>query len=201
MKVYKNIQYLYDSLINVEKYVEMLTSRGITSLSTYLENFTAQLLEIYYDCKFVNLNYKQLNTAGIDLINDNQDHGVQVTMEKNNADKVINSLNKSNTHQLTIFFFDHNKTTTITKHVIEKGYSLDNVAVLSLSNIFEDAECNPVKAKLYNDLCRIWVDGKSDFDIDIVKIANTEMLKKVEANRLSKKYIPEIYIPETALRK
>ena len=102
MKVYKNIQYIYDSLINVEKYVELLSSRGNTSLSTYLENFVAQLMEIYYGYKFTNLNYKQLNTAGIDLINESQTHGVQVTMEKNNANKVIDSIRKSNTPQLTI---------------------------------------------------------------------------------------------------
>ncbi len=201
MKVYKKIQYIYDSLINVEKYVEVLSSRGNTSLSTYLENFAAQLLEIFYGYKFINLNYKRLNTAGIDLINENQNHGVQVTMEKNNANKVIESINKSNVSQLTVFFFNHNKTATIRKHIIDKGCSLLNIDIISLSNIFEEAERDPVKAKRYNDLCRIWVDGKSDFDIDFVEIANVEMLKKVEANKLSKKYIPEIYIPEIALRK
>ena len=89
MKAYKNIQNIYDSLINLENYVKALSSRGPTSLSTYLENFTAQLMEVFYGYKFFNLNYHQHNVAGIDLLDESQKHGVQVTIERNNANKVM----------------------------------------------------------------------------------------------------------------
>lgn len=201
MKAYKNIQNIYDSLINLENYVKALSSRGPTSLSTYLENFTAQLMEVFYGYKFFNLNYHQHNVAGIDLLDESQKHGVQVTIERNNANKVIHSIDKSKEfHRLTVFFFDHNKTDTVVKNVKQKGHSLSNIEVISLKNIFDDAENNPTKAAKYYALCKLWIEGYSNFDIDIVEIINKEMLKKVEGNKLSKKYIPEIYTPEIGLR-
>ena len=59
MKTYEKIQDIYKMLIDLENYVIALSSRGPTSLSTYLENFAAQLMEVYYGYKFENLNYKQ----------------------------------------------------------------------------------------------------------------------------------------------
>ena len=99
MRTYKKIQDIYNALINLENYVIALSARGPTSLSTYLENFAAPLMEVFYGYKFVNLNYKKHNAAGIDLLDEMQSHGVQVTIERNSTKKVINSVKKSAVQQ------------------------------------------------------------------------------------------------------
>lgn len=204
MKQFQNIQNIYNSLINFENYINAHASRGPTILTLYLENFCAQLMGVYYGKKYHNINYLSHNTAGYDLLSESGSHGIQVTHEKNNADKAINSIRKSkNISTLTVFFFNHAKVTTIEKNITQKlnfKLAISHWEVKSLHDIFVDAETNPSKAKEYTELCKLWIDGIDDYDTDIIELFNHDANKKVSANIKSKKYIPEIYIPEIELK-
>lgn len=204
MKQFLNIQNIYNSLINFENYINAHASRGPTILTLYLENFCAQLMGVYYGKKYHNINYFNHNTAGYDLLSENGSHGIQVTNERNNADKAIKSIrNSKNISTLTIFFFNHAKVTTIEKNITQKlnfSLAISHWEVKSLHDIFVDAETNPSKARQYTELCKIWIDGIENYDIDIIELFNHDANKKVSANIKSKKYIPEIYIPEIELK-
>ena len=102
---------------------------------------------------------------------------------------------------MSVFFFDHNKTNTICKHLTDNGHWQSNLQVISLTNIFDDIEQNAEKVELYYALCQLWTTDDILPCEDLVAILNTETSKKIIANTTSKKYIPEIYIPETALKK
>ena len=102
---------------------------------------------------------------------------------------------------MSVFFFDHNKTNTICKHLTDNGHWQSNLQVISLANIFDDIEQNAEKVELYYALCQLWTTDDILPCEDLVAILNTETSKKIIANTTSKKYIPEIYIPETALKK
>lgn len=205
MKQFQKIQYIYDKLINFENYINAQASRGPTILTLYLENFSAQLMGVYYGEKYTNINYSSHNTAGYDLLSENGNHGVQVTHEKNNTNKAIESIRKShNISALTVFFFNHAKVDTIEKNIKAKldfKPSVSHWEVKSLHDIFVDAETNPLKAKEYTELCKLWIDGIEDYNVDIIDLFNNDAYKKVSANINSKKYIPEIYIPEIELKK
>ena len=73
------------ALITLETQIQATSQRGATSLSVYLENFCAKLLEIYYGYGFINLNYEKKNIKGIDLYNSEKNHAVQITSERNNS--------------------------------------------------------------------------------------------------------------------
>ena len=77
----------------------------------------------------------------------------------------------------------------------------DNVEVISLYDIFSEIEQEPQKADLYKDLCELWINGNTQNYIDLVDKFNNETEKRIERNVRSKKYIPEIYIPEINLKK
>ena len=84
------------ALLNLETQIQAMSQRGATSLSVYLENFCAKLLEIYYGYGFCNLNYEKKNVKGIDLYNTEYNHAIQITSERNNAQKVVNSTQGTN---------------------------------------------------------------------------------------------------------
>ena len=118
MKQFQKIQYIYDKLINFENFINAQASRGPTILTLYLENFSAQLMGVYYGGKYANINYSSHNTAGYDLLSENGSHGIQVTHEKNNSQKAIDSIrNSKNIFTLTVFFFNHAKVDTIEKNI------------------------------------------------------------------------------------
>jgi len=190
------------ALITLETQIQAASQRGATALSVYLENFCAKLLEIYYGYGFCNLNYEKKNVKGIDLYNTEYNHAIQITSERNNAQKVVNSTQGTSKYNIiTVFFFDHNKTNTICRHLTEKGHWQANLQVISLANIFDDIEQNAEKVELYYELCQLWITDDILTREDLVAILNTEASKKIIANTTSKKYIPEIYIPETDLKK
>ena len=121
MKTYTDVTNAKDLLLQFQTYVKTISQRGPTDLTLYSENFAAKLLEIYYGYPFINMNYSERNIAGIDLLNKENNHGIQITIQDNSADKVINSIKKAkNYNKLTIFFFNPNKVDTIVKHVREK---------------------------------------------------------------------------------
>lgn len=186
----------------LENQVQVASQRGATSLSVYLENFCAKLLGIYYGYGFINLNYEKKNIKGIDLYNSEKNHAVQITSERNNSQKVIKSIQGTSKYAIvSVFFFDHNKTNTICKHLTDNGHWQSNLQVISLANIFDDIEQSAEKVELYYALCQLWTTDDILPCEDLVAILNTETSKKIIANTTSKKYIPEIYIPETALKK
>lgn len=190
------------ALLTLETQIQAASKRGPTVLTIYLENFCCKLLEIYYGYKFFNLNYETKNIKGIDLFNVQYNHAIQITCEKNNSEKVIKSIKNIDKYNiLSVFFFDHNKTTTISKNVKEKGYNPSNLQIISLANIFDDIEQNADKIEQYYTLCKLWISGDVINQEDFVEILNKEANKKISSNITSKKYIPEIYIPEFALKK
>ena len=120
MKAYTDITNAKDLLLQFQTYVKTISQRGPTELTLYLENFSAKLLELYYGYPFINMNYSERNIAGIDLLNKENNHGIQITIQNNSADKVIKSIDKAkNYSKLTVFFFNPNKVDTIVKHVKE----------------------------------------------------------------------------------
>ena len=201
MKVITDATIAKNLLIDFQTYVKAFTKQGPTDLTVYTENFAAKLMEIYYGYPFVNMNYTSKNTAGIDLLNKEKDHGIQFTVLDNSADKVINSFKKSREYnKITVFFFTINKTDTIVKHVKEKKQWKENAEVISLVDVFSLIELDPSIAKQCKDLCELWLNGNTNYYNDIITKLNLEMNKRVEANIRSRKYIPEIYIPEIRLK-
>jgi len=200
MKTYDYCTNATELLLNLELYIRSLSQRGPTFMSVYLENFAAKIMGIFYNYEFINMNYRHKNFARIDLYNEEYNHAVQFTTERNNSEKVIKSIeNSSRFHKITVFFFNSKKTETIIKHVKEKGLWKDNVEVISLYDILSLIEQEPDKARELSDICDLWIKDLDKINLDIIEILNTEMLKLIQANKNSKKYIPEIYIPEVKL--
>jgi len=201
MKAYTDATNAKDLLLQFQTYVKTISQRGPTDLTLYLENFAAVLLQIYYDYPFINMNYSERNIAGIDLLNKENNHGIQITIQDNSADKVIKSVDKAkNYSKLTVFFFNPNKVDTIVKHVKEKGKWKDNVEVISLFDVFSLIEQDAAKAAQIKELCDLWINGNEANYVDLIDRLNVEAEKRVESNRRSKKYIPDIYIPEVSLK-
>ncbi len=201
MKAYTDTTNAKDLLLQFETYVKAISQRGPTDLTLYSENFAAKLLEIYYGYPFVNMNYVAKNIAGIDLLNKENNHGIQITIQENSSEKVIKSIGKSkNYNKLTVFFFNSNKVDTIVKHVKEKGKWEDNVEVISLFDVFSLMEQDASKAIQIKGLCDLWINGDEANYVDLIDRLNVESKKRIESNRRSKKYIPDIYIPETSLK-
>lgn len=201
MKAYTDATTAKDLLLQFQTYVKTISQRGPTDLTLYSENFAAKLLEIYYGYPFLNMNYSSRNIAGIDLLNKENNHGIQITVQDNSAEKVINSIKKAkNYSKLTVFFFNPQKVDTIVKHVKEKGEWKNNVEVISLFDVFSLIEQDAAKATQINDLCALWINGDEANYVDPIDKLNAEAEKRVESNRRSKKYIPEIYIPEVSLK-
>lgn len=122
------------ALITLETQIQATSQRGATSLSVYLENFCAKLLEIYYGYGFINLNYEKKNIKDIDLYNSEKNHAVQITSERNNSQKVVKSIRGTSKYDIvSVFFFDHNKTNTICKHLTDNGHWQSNLQVDFLS--------------------------------------------------------------------
>jgi len=201
MKAYTDATNAKDLLLQFQTYVKTISQRGPTDLTLYLENFAAVLLQIYYDYPFINMNYSERNIAGIDLLNKENNHGIQITIQDNSADKVIKSVDKAkNYSKLTVFFFNPNKVDTIVKHVKEKGKWKDNVEVISLFDVFSLIEQDAAKAAQIKELCDLWINGNEANYVDLIARLNAEAEKRIESNRRSKKYIPDIYIPEVSLK-
>ena len=201
MKAYTDATNAKDLLLQFQTYVKTISQRGPTDLTLYSENFAAKLLQIYYDYPFVNMNYAAKNIAGIDLLNKENNHGIQITVQDNSSEKVIKSIKKSKSYnKLTIFFFNSNKVDTIVKHVKEKGEWEDNVEVISLFDVFSLIEQDAAKATQIKELCDLWINGDEANYVDLIDRLNTEAEKRIESNRRSKKYIPDIYIPEISLK-
>lgn len=201
MKAYTDATKAKDLLLQFQTYVKTISQRGPTDLTFYSENFAAVLLEIYYGYSFINMNYSERNIAGIDLLNKENNHGIQITIQDNSADKVINSIeNAKNYSKLTVFFFNPNKVDTIVKHVKEKGKWKDNVEVISLFDVFSLVEQDAAKATQIKELCDLWINGNEANYVDLIDRLNVEAEKRIESNRRSKKYIPDIYIPEVSLK-
>lgn len=201
MKAYLDTTTAKDLLLQFQTYVKTISQRGPTDLTLYLENFAAKLLEIYYGYPFLNMNYSARNIAGIDLLNKENNHGIQITIQDNSADKVINSIKKAkNYSKLTVFFFNPNKVDTIVKHVKEKGEWEDNVEVISLFDVFSLIEQDASKATQIKELCDLWINGDEANYVDLINKLNAEAEKRIESNKRSKKYIPDIYIPEVSLK-
>lgn len=201
MNTYNKLQKFFSLIKQFENDIKFLSTKGPSSITVFIENFASQLLEIYFGYEFYNVNYIRHNMSGIDLLNQDQTHGIQVTIERNNSRKVNNTINKSNNiKKLTVFFFNHQKTDRIIKNLTDKGYKLDDVEIISLYHIFIDAEKNPIKLDKYYYVSKLWIDGNSHYN-NMVEIFNEKVLNKINANKLSKKYIPDIYIPENILRK
>lgn len=201
MKAYTDATIAKDLLLQFQTYVKTISQRGPTDLTLYSENFAAVLLQIYYGYPFINMNYSEKNIAGIDLLNKENNHGIQITIQDNSADKVINSLEKAkNYSKLTVFFFNPNKVDTIVKHVKEKGKWEDNVEVISLFDVFSLIEQDAAKAAQIKELCDLWINGDKTNYVDLIDRLNAEAEKRIKSNRRSKKYIPDIYIPEVSLK-
>jgi len=201
MKAYTDATNAKDLLLQFQTYVKTISQRGPTDLTLYAENFAAKLMEIYCGYPFINMNYSQKNVAGIDLLNKENNHGIQITIQDNSADKVINSIeNSKNYSKLTVFFFNPNKVDTIVNHVKEKGKWKDEVEVISLFDVFSLIEQDAVKATQIKELCDLWINGNEANYVDLIDRLNVEAEKRVESNRRSKKYIPDIYIPEVSLK-
>ena len=201
MKAYTDATNAKDLLLQFQTYVKTISQRGPTDLTLYLENFAAVLLQIYYDYPFINMNYSERNIAGIDLLNKENNHGIQITVQDNSAEKVINSIKKAkNYSKLTVFFFNPQKVDTIVKHVKEKGEWKNNVEVISLFDVFSLIEQDAAKATQIKDLCDLWINGDETNYVDLIDKLNAEAEKRIESNRRSKKYIPDIYIPEVSLK-
>lgn len=189
-------------LLQLEFYVKNLSKRGPTDLTLYIENFAAKLMEIYYGYSFLNMNYVSKNIAEIDLLNYNKNHAIQITIENNNSSKIIKSIRSANKYdKVTVLFFNHNNVKTVVSHVKEKGEWKDNVEVISMYDIFSLTERDANKAREIKELCSLWIDGNTNNYTDLIFKFNQETQKRIEANIRSKKYIPEIYIPEYQLKK
>ena len=78
MKPFNKVEYVKTELIGLENQIVSSAQRGATSLSVYLENFCAKILEIYYGYKFQNLNYESKNIEGVDLYNSKHKHAIQI---------------------------------------------------------------------------------------------------------------------------
>ena len=201
MKAYTDATNAKNLLMQFQTYVKTISQRGPTDLTLYSENFAAVLLEIYFGYPFINMNYSERNIAGIDLLNKENNHGIQITIQDNSAEKVIQSIKKAkNYNKLTVFFFSVNKVDTIVKHVKEKGEWKDNVEVISLFDVFSLVEQDASKAILIKELCELWINGEEANYVDLIDQLNSEAEKRIEGNRRSKKYIPDIYIPEVGLK-
>ncbi|MEE1503121.1 MAG: SMEK domain-containing protein, partial [Acutalibacteraceae bacterium] len=202
MKAYNNANRAKDLLLQFQIYAKTLSKRGPTDITVYLENFAAKLMEIYYGYSFVNMNYASKNFAGIDLLNKQENHGIQFTIQDNSTDKIINSIKKSEDYsKITVFFFNTQSVNTIVRHAKKREEWNDNVEVISLYDIFSVIDQDPIKADLYKDLCELWINGNTQNYTDLVDEFNDETEKRIERNVRSKKYIPEIYIPEINLKK
>lgn len=202
MKAYNNANRAKDLLLQFQIYAKTLSKRGPTDITVYLENFAAKLMEIYYGYSFVNMNYASKNFAGIDLLNKQENHGIQFTIQDNSTDKIINSIKKSEDYsKITVFFFNTQSVNTIVRHAKKREEWNDNVEVISLYDIFSVIDQDPIKADLYKDLCELWINGNTQNYTDLVDKFNDETEKRIERNVRSKKYIPEIYISEINLKK
>ena len=202
MNSYDNSTVAKNLLLQLESYVKALSQRGPTDLTVYLENFATKLMEAYYGYSFVNMNYISKNIAGIDLLNKEENHGIQFTIENNNSRKVIDSIkNAKSYNKVTVFFFDHNSVKTIVNNIQKKGEWKDNLEVISLFDIFDMIETDAEKANKFREICNLWIDGNTTLYSDLTNKLNNETKKRIESNIRSKKYIPEIYIPENKLKK
>lgn len=201
MKPHTDISIAMELLLDFQKFVKSISLRGPSELTVFTENFAAKLMEVYYARPFVNMNYATKNIAGIDLLNKESNHGIQFTIQDNSADKIIKTAEKaSNYDQLTIFFFSVNKTNTVVRHVMEKGKWKDNIEVISLVDAFSSMEQDAAKATKYREICELWINGKTSNYCDFISKFNNALKMRIESNIRSKKYIPEIYIPEIDLK-
>ena len=201
MKPYVDATIAKDLLLQFQLYVKSISQRGPTDLTVYTENFTAKLMEPVYGYPFINMNYASKNIAGIDLLNIENNHGIQITIQDNSSGKIINSIKKSADYEkLTVFFFNPNNVDTVVRHVKENGEWKDNVEVISLFDVFSLIEQDATKARQCKELCTLWINGDTANYTDLIDRVNKQSKKRVEANIRSKKYIPGIYIPEAMLK-
>lgn len=94
MSLYRDayINSITDTLSFICFQVEGNNSIHLFDINTHSETFYANLLNLIFDWNLINANYKEMNTAGIDLIDKTNKIAVQVTSDSS-SDKIKNTIN------------------------------------------------------------------------------------------------------------
>lgn len=187
---------LQNKLRAIESTVNSAFSSGHYRLSVYLENFACNLFNLYYGYSFINLNEVKTNNEGVDIYNKEHNHGIQVTNETPNSEKIENTKRLSSCYKrVDVFFF-----TTSKAKKLNKKYGSKKYAIITLDDIINDATKEPTKCSGYISLIDTWFFESANIDADFVYSFNSYSNKQFNENVNSNKYNKNLYVEEPVLK-
>lgn len=154
-EISKRVDFITNFLGAFEEKIKLLNSVGLFDNAVLFELFAAEICNIYYDVKFINLNIEKPNYPCVDLISYDKRTYIQVSTAKDIPNKIKTTLEK------------------IKDSTIDELKSLTNVKFFVLSNDSID------KVKSYEDESQI---GNVSFNKDIDLITTQNILEKAKNN-------------------
>ncbi|MDB2386107.1 SMEK domain-containing protein [Shewanella sp.] len=147
MKRSKQIDYITDKLGELRSKIEIKATLNLTDINIYAEDFYCRLFNIVYGYKLVNTNFKQANSASIDLGDSINRIAIQITSTK---------------------------TPNKTKHTVQKFIEKELYKEYDRLIIFNIVRKSHHKDKKYGDINH-YIDTKSDiWDYrDLIKKINS----------------------------
>lgn len=134
MKRSKQIDYITDKLGELRSKVEIKATLNLTDINIYAEDFYCRLFNIVYGYELVNTNFKETNSASIDLGDSKNRIAIQITSTK---------------------------TPTKTKHTVKKFIEKELYKEYDKLIIFNIVRKSHHKEKQYGDINH-YIDTKSD---------------------------------------
>ena len=194
----KLINQLNELFINLDNDIKTYALSHNNSITTYLENFSAEIMSTCFDCDFININYIGMNTSGYDLLDKKSNKICQTTIEKVNKSKICNSITKTkNIQNYSKFYF------FFLSYEDSKFYKLKcpiDYEIVTLKTIYQCCEQNPQLAKKIKEIFDIWIIKNIDLTYDLYENLDLKFINTLNNNKLLKKYIPEVYIEESNLK-
>lgn len=174
-------------------YSSLSTKQKITKQFDYysLEYFSRAIFNALFDYELVNLNEIKENSPFIDLIDENNGVGIQVTAEKPNTKKLNRSTDAFDRYQITrliIFFFSDSKANKIK--------STKGEEIWTLTTIYDFVKKNPnVVPKLIEEL-KIWDNVSNLVPSDLEKIVAKNTNEIINEMKRLKKFDPKVFVPD-----
>ena len=194
----KLINELNELFINLDNEIKTYALSHNNSITTYLENFSAEIMSVCFDCNFINVNYIGMNTSGYDLLDRKLNQICQTTIERVNKSKISNSIIKTdNIHSYSKFYF------LFLSYEDKKTYKLKcpiDYEIVTLKTIYQCCERNPQLAKKVKNIFDLWITKKKDLAFNLYESLDHKFVNTLNNNKLLKKYIPEVYIEESSLK-